>query len=382
MKRPATSETRTREGYLLLADISGYTAFLTGTELEHAQEIIHELTTLIREKLCPPMRFVKLEGDAVFCYAEALAFRDGERFVELIEACYFAFSNRLQDMERSTICRCDACAAIPTLGLKFIAHFGSFVVEREGGSEDLAGADVILAHRLLKNSVTEGGGPEAYALFTDACLQKLPPELALPGHAETIDAFGEVKAGVQDLKPALAAMREQRHVYISAEEADIETVFELPVPPSIAWRYYVDPVERQRWICRQYDINPDEATPNPAGRTGVGAKSHCGHGPGPVQSFREVVDWRPFEYFTTRAMTPLGGAFVRQQPVAETLEFTPLGENKTRIISRFRIINRSRLSLLAFRVAKPWFARLLRRAGPALQSVIEEDRAKLSLDES
>lgn len=58
-----------RQGYLLLADISGYTAFLTGTELEHAQAIIHELTTLIRQRLAPPMRFVKLEGDAVFCYA-------------------------------------------------------------------------------------------------------------------------------------------------------------------------------------------------------------------------------------------------------------------------------------------------------------------------
>jgi len=59
-----------REGYLLLADISGYTAFLTGTELEHAHPIVHELTGLICERLTPPMRFVELEGDAVFCYAE------------------------------------------------------------------------------------------------------------------------------------------------------------------------------------------------------------------------------------------------------------------------------------------------------------------------
>ena len=42
-----------REGYLLLADISGYTKFLTGTELEHAQAIIRELTGLVREHLVP-----------------------------------------------------------------------------------------------------------------------------------------------------------------------------------------------------------------------------------------------------------------------------------------------------------------------------------------
>jgi hypothetical protein len=73
-----------RRGYLLLADISGYTAFLTGTELEHAQAIIRELTKLIRQRLTPPMRFVKLEGDAVFCYAGCETFANGERFIESI----------------------------------------------------------------------------------------------------------------------------------------------------------------------------------------------------------------------------------------------------------------------------------------------------------
>src|SRR3989441_5684743 len=96
---PADDE-RVREGYLVLADISGYTEFLTGTELEHSHEIVRELTALIRERLAPPMRFVKLEGDAVFCYADGAAFRDGEPLVELIEACYFDFSNRLLDMAR------------------------------------------------------------------------------------------------------------------------------------------------------------------------------------------------------------------------------------------------------------------------------------------
>src|SRR5438552_3927485 len=168
MSRPGNSGMR--EGHLLLADISGYTEFLTGTELEHAHETIRERTPLIRERLAPPMRFVKREGDAVFCYANAETFRDGERLVELIEACYFAFSNRLLDMSRATTCRCKACAAIDSLGLKFIAHYGNFIVEREDDREDLAGPDVILAHRLLKNSIGETGGPQAYARFSETGL--------------------------------------------------------------------------------------------------------------------------------------------------------------------------------------------------------------------
>jgi hypothetical protein len=49
-RAPVSPGRRTRRGYLVLADISGYTALLAGTELEHATAIVYELTTLIRER--------------------------------------------------------------------------------------------------------------------------------------------------------------------------------------------------------------------------------------------------------------------------------------------------------------------------------------------
>ncbi len=73
-----------REGYLVVADIAGYTAFFTGTELEHAQGILEELTTLIKNALAPPLRFVKLEGDAILCCADGSTFADGERLLVLL----------------------------------------------------------------------------------------------------------------------------------------------------------------------------------------------------------------------------------------------------------------------------------------------------------
>ena len=188
------------DGYLLLADISGYTAFLTGTELEHSHAIVTELTRLIRSKLVPPMRFVKLEGDAVFCFASGDAFPDGEQLVELVESCYFDFSSRLLDMTRSTTCRCDACQEIGGLDLKFVVHYGTFIVDRDDddGRIDLAGPDVILAHRLLKNTIIEAGGPEAYAFFSDPCLARSSAEFSLPAHSESYDSFGEVTGVIQD----------------------------------------------------------------------------------------------------------------------------------------------------------------------------------------
>ena len=224
---------RSREGYLVIADIAGYTAFLTGTELEHAQSIIEELTALIRERLAPPPRFVKLEGDAIFCYADGSTFADGERLVELLEVCYFEFSNRLFNIVRATTCQCAACASIDSLDLKFIAHYGTFVIQRGDATEDLAGPDVILVHRLLKNTITEQTGIGPYVFFTEACMEHLPPSFALPKHSETYESFGETSGGVHELAPVLAEMREARREYVGAEDADIETSFVHTAPPAV-----------------------------------------------------------------------------------------------------------------------------------------------------
>jgi hypothetical protein len=44
-------------GYLVIGDISGYTRFVTTTELEHAQSIVRKLTELMIGALEPPLRF-------------------------------------------------------------------------------------------------------------------------------------------------------------------------------------------------------------------------------------------------------------------------------------------------------------------------------------
>jgi len=43
----------TQHGYLVLADISGYTSYLIGTELTHARDILTELLELIVERFKP-----------------------------------------------------------------------------------------------------------------------------------------------------------------------------------------------------------------------------------------------------------------------------------------------------------------------------------------
>lgn len=363
------------DGYLLLADISGYTSFMTGTELDHSQAIIRELTRLIRERLSPPMRFVKLEGDALLLYSGAGAFADGERLIELIESCYFDYMGRLLDMERATTCPCDACRAIGSLDLKFIAHFGEFLVDvDDDGREDLAGPDVILAHRLLKNTIVEGGGPEAYAFFSDACLRELPPGFSPARHSEVYKSFGETAGGVHDLASVAERRREARRERVEEREADLDIGFEAHVAPSIAWQYFVDPDKRLRWQPNQTSIT---YSPNADGRIAVGASSHCVHGIG-GDAFREYLDWRPFEYFTCRFTPTANGPEIMPAGI-ETYEFTPIGEDGVSVRWRVRVDDRGEEVLRQFEEGAAKVARSMDWGEP-LRRVLAEDAADLGLD--
>jgi len=151
-------------------------------------------------------------------------------------------------MRRGTTCRCAACASIGSLDLKFVAHYGTYVLSFDGDREDLAGPDVILVHRLLRNTVGDGGGPQAYAFLTNPCLARMPPSSDLPRHSESTESFGHTTSGVHDLKPVCARMREARRVYISSEDADLEVSFgEHPYPPAVVWQYFVETEKRLRW---------------------------------------------------------------------------------------------------------------------------------------
>lgn len=136
----------------VIADISGYTSFLAGSELEHAHDIIADVMATVMKCLRPPFRLAKFEGDAVFVYAVTEKV-DGSALQDAVESAYFAFRKRLRDIRQATSCECSACSNMQQLDLKFVSHHGEFIKHKMGGREELAGRDVILVHRLLKNAV-------------------------------------------------------------------------------------------------------------------------------------------------------------------------------------------------------------------------------------
>ena len=73
-------------GFLVLADLTGYTAYLSGSEIEHAPAIAGDLLETIVGRLEPPFRLAKFEGDAAFLFVED-GRADSSLLLDAIEAC-------------------------------------------------------------------------------------------------------------------------------------------------------------------------------------------------------------------------------------------------------------------------------------------------------
>src|SRR5262249_2967533 len=222
---------------LLIPDISGYTTYLAGVEPDHAQDILADLVGTVVTTLQPAFRLAKLEGDAAFMAAPEGEL-DGSLLLDVIERCYFGFRRRRRDVRQATTCECDACMRIPDLNLKFVAHVGPVVRQQMAGLDELIGRDVIVVHRLLKNSASDGVAGRAYALLTDACTRVMgldPAELGMVAHTESYEVVGEVPGWIHDLERRWEEEDARARVRIGPEDAGLETAFPTSAPPQLAW---------------------------------------------------------------------------------------------------------------------------------------------------
>ncbi|MBF0334849.1 MAG: DUF2652 domain-containing protein [Alphaproteobacteria bacterium] len=152
--------------YLVLTDISGYTPFVKAHAevIRHAQYAISELLGAVLAVAEPPLVPAKLEGDAVFFQAPDGGPADGLAVGRSLTRFFDAFYARRDAMVSANSCHCQACAGLGAMELKTIAHRGPIHSYRLGGFDELAGFDIIVAHRLLKNGV----GGRRYLLVTEA----------------------------------------------------------------------------------------------------------------------------------------------------------------------------------------------------------------------
>ena len=345
-------------GFLVIADLTGYTAYLSRGELEHAPTIAGDLIETVVGRLAPPLHLAKLEGDAAFLYMEE-GRADGSLLLDAVEAAYVAFRRRLRSIQGATACLCNACGLAPQLDLKLFLHHGSYVRTQIAGRDELAGPSVILVHRLLKGSTAlsehdTDGGARGFGLITADAARALglaPADLDARELQESVESFGEVTLYHVDLEARWQTERDRRRVDIPEDRALIDVTVAVDAPPADVWAHLTSPALRSVWEGALVMLETPDGQPR-----GVGTTARCVTGR--LATLEEIVDWQPYEHIGYRLAVPGVG------PIDATYDLEPT-DGGTRLRLRWAAPAGTEL-------AEPTVTRLRRERKSALERLARQ----------
>jgi hypothetical protein len=305
-------------GYPLLADISGFVPFVMESEVDYANEIVQDLLEFIIKKLSPTFTTAQIDGDSIFAYAPVERIMRGETLFELLEATYIAYKDQLRQVSRVRTCGCNVCRNASKLDLKFALHFGEYIPNEFQKKFDLIGlAPYFIRKREWKQPVKQATNWRGYAIFTQDCLIQLGLHPDDVRAAEIPD--GSVRIYGLDLEARYESTLKNRRILIMNKEALISFSLDYPASLTALWDWINDPEKRTQWFILKWS-----ARTRPSGRTGSGAVNHCSHGIG--DTLETILDWRPFDYYTSE---------FRDRPfntrIKQTTQFEALPGDQTRL---------------------------------------------------
>ncbi len=318
----------TQNGFLLLADIAGYTNFLASTPTDIGGRITAELLDELIATVKPPFKVGNVVGDAIFIFAPDEGDASGQTVLEAVDSLYCAFADRVAALRYGANCPTDPAQLAGALDLKMVVHYGEYTCNLIGDRDELSGSAVVALHRLAKNTVTEDTGHSGYAMLTSVAVDHMKlnsffEELEI--RTEEIEHLGEINAYVYPLEPVWERLRRGIRRFVEKSESLLidEVNIDLPVPPCRAWELCTEPQYRTQWITGVEAISL-EGTDH--GRIGIDTVQYCDHGNNMIVPVT-VSDWRPFDYISYQIETPLGLV------VEQTIEMQPIGSG-TRLTIR------------------------------------------------
>ena len=356
---------KVREGYLLIADITGYTQYLSESELEHAQETLSALLELLVKNTRPPLIISRLAGDAVISYGLQEDFFRGQTFIEKVEDTYVTFRKTLERLVLNNTCRCNACANISSLDLKFFIHFGSFAIQRISEHNELVGSDINLLHRLLKNSVFDATGFQAYALYTQAAIHQLGIEdlvNTMTQHREAYEHLGEIRVWIQDMHPVWEDKRSAAETSFPYDHIWAQYKVFLAMPREFVWDYLIQPKYRNTLV----GSDRMEITNRSSGRIAPGSIYQCYHGDKLVP--QTILQLRPFELMIVQELSPMipGSGGISEYRLDSTEGGTVLTKSLSKPTGP--LLGRALIQLL-----KPVFNRFMPQVFEKFKQEIEND---------
>jgi hypothetical protein len=188
-----------------IPDISGFTQFMSEVDFELSSKIIPSLLNRIIYSNEIGLKISEIEGDAV------LFFRKGPlpSFKALVEQCklfYTEFYHQIDLLIAENSHKFDSQLIPDILGLKIILHYSEDIGSTQIGNHiKLIGEDIIVAHKMLKNSIESN----EYLMISDALMQhydmdKIVDEFdwcVLKAGIDNYDHVGDVKYYYIELSP-------------------------------------------------------------------------------------------------------------------------------------------------------------------------------------
>lgn len=192
-----TSEQRGISGVhdtiFILPDISHYTRFMAHDHFadQTAQFVIFSLINAMIKAASKTLELSKVEGDAVLFFVDAEKHSKQVMGATLVDI-FNAFDIERERLMASNLCSCKACPKIKMLDIKIFVHRGKTTRFKFRGSIDHFGQELIVLHRMMKNSISS----DRYALITDLAAESI--EFSEELHSEQlkmhIDDIGCVNA--------------------------------------------------------------------------------------------------------------------------------------------------------------------------------------------
>jgi hypothetical protein len=256
------------EVLFFIPDLGGFTKFIAETEIQHSQHIIKELLEILVDANTLGMKVSEFEGDAVLFYRNG-APPSLEQLVQQARKMYLDFHTHLKQFEYTRICQCGACAGASGIALKMVVHFGSAGTMRVKNHLKFIGKDIIIAHRLLKNSVTV---PE-YLLVTQSTLSRLADAdgqlVSFANGADAYDNLGTIEYHFKSLDSYRDEVKVDPPlpVRLKSPRKMTQLTRRIDAPIERVYQRLIDLPGRMQWMESISKVEMSNDQPNQIGKT-------------------------------------------------------------------------------------------------------------------
>ncbi len=242
---------------LFIPDVSGFSKFVTETEIQHSNHIISELIEVILNANDMNLTISEIEGDAVLFYRVGAPPKP-EEIIRQSKRMFIDFHSYLGVIERDNVCRCGACRTASNLTLKFITHYGEMRVVAIQRFQKLIGRDVILAHSLLKNRIPT----REYLLLSEQYLEQRQldiPEgeswITVEPNVEVVENFGEVSTKYISLTPLRKLVPSPPGLEeIKVEGKPVDLSIDINAPILLVHGVLIDAESKPHWVVGIRDV--------------------------------------------------------------------------------------------------------------------------------